>query len=298
MTSQAIENASQAAAASKRRSGSRRLARGPGRWIVLSALCLTLLLFAFLFVLALSNAVKTPTDYAAHGALVVPYSFSLKAIGDFWEHVDFTRKPINSALISVCIALAGVFLSLLNSYAIGVGKIKGGGNFLVLVLFGVMIPQESLVYSLYRMAKSVGLFESRLFVIIVFSVLQSAFCTYLLASVMTTFPQELLESARMDGASAWQILWLIAFPILRPTLAVLAVFFFIWTWNEFLLPLVLLVSNDNQTVSVAMGVHNGQYVSDPTTTAAAAPLGIAPTLFFFLIFQRTLTRGIVAGAVK
>ena len=148
------------------------------------------------------------------------------------------------------------------------------------------------------MAKLVGLFDSRLFVIIVFSVLQSAFGTYLLASVMTTFPREILESARMDGASPWQILWLIVFPILRPTLAVLAVFFFIWTWNEFLLPLVLLVSNDNQTVSVAMGVLNGQYVSDPTTTAAAALLGIAPTLLFFLIFQRTLTKGIVAGAVK
>ena len=78
----------------------------------------------------------------------------------------------------------------------------------------------------------------------------------------------------------------------------LAVFFFIWTWNEFLLPLVLLVSNDNQTVSVAMGVLSGQYVSDPTTTAAAALLGMSPTIIFFLIFQRTLTRGVVVGAVK
>jgi raffinose/stachyose/melibiose transport system permease protein len=86
--------------------------------------------------------------------------------------------------------------------------------------------------------------------------------------------------------------------VLRPTLAVLATFFFIWTWNEFLLPLVLLVSNDRQTVSVAMGVLSGQFVSDETAKAAASLLGMAPTVIFFLIFQRTLTRGVVVGAVK
>jgi raffinose/stachyose/melibiose transport system permease protein len=102
----------------------------------------------------------------------------------------------------------------------------------------------------------------------------------------------------MDGATPWKILWTIVVPLLMPTLAVLATFFFIWTWNEFLLPLVLLVSNVNQTVSVSMGVLNGQFVQTPTTTAAAALLGIAPTLIFFLIFQRTLTRGIAVGAVK
>ena len=93
------------------------------------------------------------------------------------------------------------------------------------------------------------------------------------------------------------MLWTIVVPMLMPTLMVLGTFFFIWTWNEFLMPLVLLVSNDNQTVSVAMGL-NGPIRADPTTTAAAALLGIAADLIFFLIFQRTLTRGIAVGAVK
>jgi raffinose/stachyose/melibiose transport system permease protein len=87
--------------------------------------------------------------------------------------------------------------------------------------------------------------------------------------------------------------------VLRPTLAVLATFFFIWTWNEFLLPLVLLISNDNQTVSVAMGVLQGQNTTaQPNLIAAASLLGILPTVIFFLIFQRTLTKGVVVGAVK
>jgi raffinose/stachyose/melibiose transport system permease protein len=81
-------------------------------------------------------------------------------------------------------------------------------------------------------------------------------------------------------------------------LGVLFVFFFIWTWNEFFLPLVLLISNDTQTVPVALGVLQGQRLMDATMTSASALLGVIPAIAFFLIFQRTLTRGITAGAVK
>jgi raffinose/stachyose/melibiose transport system permease protein len=79
---------------------------------------------------------------------------------------------------------------------------------------------------------------------------------------------------------------------------VLFVFFFIWTWNEFFLPLVLLISNENQTVPVALGVLQGQRMMDATMTSASALLGVIPAIAFFLIFQRALTRGITAGAVK
>jgi raffinose/stachyose/melibiose transport system permease protein len=124
------------------------------------------------------------------------------------------------------------------------------------------------------------------------------FGTYLLSSVYGTFPREILEAAAIDGASRWQILWRVIFPISRPTLSVLVIFFFIWTWNEFLIPLTFLASNDNQTVPVAISVLQGDRLMDVTTISASALLGIIPTLIFFLIFQRTLTRGITAGAVK
>ncbi|NKF32693.1 carbohydrate ABC transporter permease, partial [Pseudomonas sp. BGM005] len=102
------------------------------------------------------------------------------------------------------------------------------------------------------------------------------------------------EAASLDGASRWQILWRVVFPISRPTLSVLLIFFFIWTWNEFLIPLTFLASNANQTVPVAISVLQGDRLMDVTTTSASALLGIIPTLIFFLIFQRTLTRGITA----
>ncbi len=111
-------------------------------------------------------------------------------------------------------------------------------------------------------------------------------------------PHHRRPAARIDGATKWQILWRIVVPVSRPTLGMLLVFFFVWTWNEFLLPLVMLISNDNQTVSVALGVLQGQRLMDATMTNAAALLGLLPALVFFLPFQRTLTRGIAVGAVK
>ncbi|MEN3356031.1 MAG: raffinose/stachyose/melibiose transport system permease protein, partial [Mycobacteriales bacterium] len=76
------------------------------------------------------------------------------------------------------------------------------------------------------------------------------------------------------------------------------VFFFIWSWNDFFIPLIFLVSNGNQTVSVALGVLQGQRLMDATMSNASALLGLLPALLFFLLFQRTLTRGITAGAIK
>ncbi|WP_237153850.1 carbohydrate ABC transporter permease [Oryzibacter oryziterrae] len=272
--------------------------RGALRWWVLAFLFAFLAFMLAPIFLALNNAIKTATDYATNGPLALPQSFTVEGLLGFWSYVDFTSKIWNSLLLSAAVALFGVILSLLNAYAIGVGRIRGGRATLVILLLGIMIPQESLVYPLYYLAKSSGLYDSLWAPIIIFTVLQSAFGTYLLSAVMTTFPHEILEAARVDGANRWQILWYVVTPILRPTLAVLATFFFIWTWNEFLIPLVLLVSNANQTVSVAMGALSGQYVSQPTITAAAALLGITPTIIFFLIFQRTLTKGVVVGAVK
>ena len=133
---------------------------------------------------------------------------------------------------------------------------------------------------------------------IIFTVIQSAFGIYLLSSVLSTFPVELLEAASLDGAGKFRILVSVVYPIMRPTLGVLMVFFFIWTWNEFFLPLVLLVSDARQTVPIAVSVAQGQHNVDAPMASASALLGFLPCIVFFLLFQRTLTRGVTAGSVK
>ncbi len=242
------------------------------------------------FLLILVNSFKSPADYANNGPISFPTSI--------WNRVDFPLKLGNSILIASLVAVLAVVISVMNAYAIGIGRVRGRTWIIILFLVANTIPQEALLYPLYFMFKEVGLYDNVWAVVIIFTVIQSAFGTYLLSAVYGTFPKEILEAAALDGATRWQILWRVIVPISRPTLSVLLVFFFIWTWNEFLIPLTFLVSNDNQTVPVAIATLQGERLMDVTTTSASALLGLIPTLVFFLIFQRTLTRGITAGAVK
>jgi raffinose/stachyose/melibiose transport system permease protein len=276
----------------------------PARFFVLVGLAaLVLVVVAPLLVIVL-NAVKAPADYSTNGPLALPQRLYFDGIVDFWDRVDFGEKLWNSFLISASVAVLGTLLSILNAYALGIGKVRGRVWFLVFFLLANLVPHEALAYPLYYLSKEVrlpngeDLYDTRLVVIIIFTVIQGAFGTYLLASVYASFPRSLIDAAAIDGAGKWRALWLIVVPNSRPTLAVLVTFFFIWTWNEFFLPLIFLVSNDNQTVPVALGVLQGQQFMDATLTSASALLGIVPAMIFFLIFQRTLTRGIMSGGLK
>lgn len=272
--------------------------RTPLEWGALAATVLVAIVMAAPLLLVLLNAVKSPQDFTEGGPLGLPSGIYLEGIKTFWEAVNFPQKVWNSVLISSAVAVLGVLISILNAYALGIGRIRGRMWVLIAFLMATIVPQEALLYPLYIMFKNVGLYDTVWSVVIVFVVIHGAFGTYLLASVFGAFPRELLEAAALDGASRRQILWKIVVPVCRPTLAVLAVFFFIWTWNEFLIPLSFLVSESNQTVQVGIATLQGERIMNVTTISASALLGIAPTLLFFLVFQRTLTRGLTAGAVK
>jgi raffinose/stachyose/melibiose transport system permease protein len=275
-----------------------RASRPLGRFAVLAGLVVLLAVMLFPFLIVTANALKSPAEYASIGPLALPGSFYLQGIIDFWNRVDFTQKLINSTVISLAVAVLAVILSLLNAYAIGIGRVRARMWLIVLFLIANTLPHEALVYPLYYIAKAVDLYDTQLSVIIMLTVIQTAFGTYLLSSTFSAFPREILEAAAVDGASKLQVLLRVVIPVSRPILAVLFTFFFIWTWNEFFLPLIFLISNDNQTVPVALAILQGQRQMDATTSSASALLGIIPAVLFFLVFQRTLTRGVSAGAIK
>ena len=249
--------------------------RGAARWVILGLACVFALAMLAPFLIMLLNAFKSPTDYSQNGPLTLPQTLYFDGLVKFWVRTDFPVKLWNSIMISGLVAVGGTLLSLLSAYAIGIGRVKGRVALIAVFLVANMLPQEAIIYPLFTMANAVGLSNSQWSVIIIFVVIQAAFGIYLLSSVLSTFPNELLEAAALDGAGRWRILWSVVYPILRPTLGVLMVFFFIWTWNEFFIPLVML----------------------PTTNAGAL-VSLLPALIFFLIFQRTLTRGVTAGSVK
>ncbi len=272
--------------------------RDRSRWPVLVVLAVLAVVMLLPFAIVLINAVKTPAEYATGGPLTLPHGLYTGGITSFWTRVDFGRILLNSLVISGVVAVVAVLLSTLNAYALGIGRIRGRVWIVAAFLVANTLPQEGLIYPLYYLAKQLNLYDTVWSVIIVFAVIQSAFGTYLFTSVLSTFPRELVEAAEIDGAGRWSVLWRVVVPISRPTLAVLCVFFFIWTWNELYIPMVMLVSNENQTVPVALSTLQGDKMMDATMTSSSALLGLLPAVVFFLIFQRTLSRGITVGAVK
>ncbi len=250
------------------------------------------------FLVVLINAFKSSEDYSTGGPLALPSSIYVQGMIDFWNRVEFGEKLWNSFVIAFSVAVLAVIISVLNAYAIGIGRLRGRTAFLMFFLLANLLPQEALVYPLYYLSKQLDLYNTRLVVIIILTAIQAAFGTYLLSSVFRDFPPSLLEAAALDGAGKLRTLIRVVVPTSWPTLSVLFTFFFIWTWNEFFLPLIFLIDNDLQTVPLALAVLQGQREVDITTTAASALLGIVPAVLFFLFFQRTLTRGVMSGAVK
>jgi oligo-1,6-glucosidase len=171
----------------------------------------------FPFWLALINAFKPSTEYIADGPIGVPTQLDFTAIIDFWIGVNFNQKLLNSVILSGSVALIAATLSLLSAFAIGIGRIKGKVWILAVFMLAFTIPQEALVYPLFVLSRELNLYDSLLGVTIILAVLQSAFGTYMLASVLGSFPMEVLEAARLDGASRFQILRLIVLPLTRST---------------------------------------------------------------------------------
>lgn len=286
------------AATAKRASHKTQHVRSAGDWVTLVLLVVAALIVLFPLLVLTVNAFKTQVDYNAAGPLSLPKTFTMEGIVSFWTTTKFSMKFLNSLIISLTVAVAAVVLSVLNSFALGIGRVKGNTWIVLAIMLANMMPQEALLYPLYTMFKAAGLYNTKLAIIIIFTIIQSAYGTYLLSSVYGTFPQAILEAASIDGASRWQVLLKVVLPISWPTISVLFVFFFVWTWNEYMIPMAFLMGDDVQTIPLALATLQGQHTMEATTLASASLLSIIPTIIFFVIFQRKLSQGITAGAVK
>jgi raffinose/stachyose/melibiose transport system permease protein len=267
-------------------------------FLPLIALAVFLLMMLFPLVMVILTSFKTEPEFYASGAFALPHSLNLDTIISTWNQTDYTTKLVNSIYISLSVAFLASAISLLNAFALGIGRVRGKTWLLLFFLLAITLPNESLAYPLYYFFKLIKLYDTQMSVILISAAFNSAYGTYLLTSVFNSFNREILEAAHIDGCNKVQLLYRIVVPLSWPSLSVLFVFFFIWTWNDFFLPLILLISNSRQTVPVAIAMAQGEHNAVVTTQSAAALLGILPCIIFFILFQRTLARGVTAGSLK
>lgn len=193
-------------------------------------------------------------------------------------------------LVAICATLAGYALGILNAW--------GGRQISILFVLGLTLPVELIVIALYYNLNAVGLTNNYLGVILAEVALFLPFGVYWMQSHFSSLPGELVEAGRIDGARDLSVLTRVLLPISWPALATLAVLVFMWSWNQFLLVIVLMQDPAMRTAPGGLGFFVGQYSTNIPLLSAATIITIAPIVVVYLLFQRNFISGITQGAIK
>jgi raffinose/stachyose/melibiose transport system permease protein len=229
----------------------------------------------------------------------IPDSFDFSTFREAWDLGNFDRGLLNSFIVAATVSVVSAVLSTFAGYAFGAMRFRGSDALFYLLLVGLIFPYEATVIPLYYVFKDVGLTDSYWALILPQIGLSVPFGTFWMRAFFRSSPSSLVEASRLDGASSLMTLWRVLLPQAWPAITTMLVLVFMWTWNEFLLALVMIQSDDLRTAPLGLALFAGAYrSSDPTLTAAAAVLVALPIVIVYVFLQRSFIRGMFAGAVK
>ena len=216
-----------------------------------------------------------------------------------WTKGDFPLPllMLNSLLVALAVVPIGVTVSVLAGYAFGTMKFPGSNILFYIFMIGLVMPFEATIVPLYYQLRSMGLINNLWGVILPQVALFCAFGIFWMRQFFMASPPALVEAARIDGANSLRILRSVLLPIAWPPVLTLATLMFIWSWNEFLLSLVVL-DRGTRTATSGLGTFMGQWVSDIPALSAAAIIIALPTVLLYIALNRKIISGILQGAVK
>lgn len=217
---------------------------------------------------------------------------------DAFNVANITTLLKSSILIVLGVVPIAVLISTMAAYAITLLKIPFGRIFYVALLLTLTLPFEVVIVPLYHEIKALGLLDSRLGLILPLIGLNMPFAIFWMRAYFVNAPRELSEAAEVDGAGMWQSFWHIHLPLARSSIASLVLLMFLSTWNQFLLPLVLINDPNNRTMAGALQAFQSRYSTDVVLLNAGALLLMAPTILVFLVLQRHFVQALLQGAVK
>jgi multiple sugar transport system permease protein len=254
------------------------------------------------FLWALSTSFKLPGDVFAYPPRFLPDPFTLKSYINVTTLIPFPRYLLNSVIVAAFIVVLNVTFGTAAAYAFAKLRFPGRDKIFFLLLLTLMVPFQTNLIPLFKMMVELhkivpALGADTYFGLIAPSAI-SVFGIFLMRGYLRSIPDEILESARMDGASEWRILRSIVFPLAVPGMATLAIFAFLGAWNDFLWPLIVTSSDEMRTLPVGLALLARRNASDWGTTMAGTIIAAAPLILVFLLLQRRFIEGLTAGAVK
>lgn len=281
-------------AGAEREAGIGRALKMTGVWLIFSLIALSTI-YPLLFLA--STSFRPAADYAANPA-GLPGELTLDNINGAFDQAHIGQYAINSMLVVVPAVLLVTTIATLAAYALVHFEIPLRRFALVVVVILMAIPPTILLIPIFKVILDVGLLNRRLGLILVYTALMAPFSIYLLASFMRSVPKELLLAAHVDGAGPLRALWSVVIPLVRPALLTLLTLNFLFLWNELLFSLVILQTEEYRTIMVGIASTQGQFSKNLGVVSAGLLLSMIPPLLIFAFFQRSLARGLTAGAVK
>ena len=211
---------------------------------------------------------------------------------------DLGRSLTNTVLVTIAVVSGQILTSILGGYAFARIKFKGSGSLFLLYLGSVMVPFVVLIIPLFQLMLQVGWLDNLSALIIPF--MFSAYGTFLMRQFFISIPIEIEEAALLDNASRWKILWRIMVPLARPAIATLATFGFLYAWNSFFWPLVIINSGnpDGRVLSLALSTLGGRSSTDLNLVFAGAMIAMTPPILVFLFAQRYFVENSASSGLK
>lgn len=269
--------------------------------IMIIVLAILFVAFIFPFIMVLINVFKVKADITANPlALIGRHGFTLENFPNAIKKMNFFKVFGNSLIVTIFSTIGTIILSSMTAYLIVRNNWKANKILFVLMIASMVIPFQVLMVPLVSLYGGIfGILNHRItliFMHIGFSLSMATFMFH--GSIHTNVPISLEEAATIDGCNKWQIFSQIVFPILKPTIATVAIIDAMAFWNDYLLPSLVLGRKELYTIPIATKVFYGQFSTDTGLIMAALLLAMLPILILYIFLQRYIVEGITAGAVK
>lgn len=262
-------------------------------------------LFAFVFIFPLywmvTGSVKDPAELALPAPTLIPRSFHPEVYPQAWNELRIGHYFMNTAFYAFGGWLAQIIASVTAAYAFSKLRPMLGNAILGAMLASLLLPATALLVPSYLTVSDVPLVHVNLLNTpwaLWLPGAASAFNVYVLKQFFDEIPEELLDAARIDGAGQWRILISVVLPLSRPVLAVVSIFAVVGMWKDFLWPLLVLQEPSTQTLSVALSRLSATGRVPLTLVMAGLVIASVPMIAAFLVFQRSILRGLAAGSLK
>jgi raffinose/stachyose/melibiose transport system permease protein len=243
----------------------------------------------------LVTALQDQSSLASFGE---PAGVHFSNFADAWREGNFASYLKSSVIVVISVVTLSTVLSIMAGYAFGMMRFRGEQALFYLLLLGLMIPLEATIVPLYYDLRDLKLTDTYWALIWPQVGVSVAFGTFWMRAFFRSVPRSLVEAARLDGSSSWHTLWRVVLPVGRPAVLTMMVLIFMWTWNEFLLALVMVSDEDLRTAPLGLAFFQGRNRTDFALLAAGAVIVATPVVLVYVFLQRHFIRGMLSGAVK